>query len=51
MPERLRIDSTGDTQVTALAYPAREDTARGATLVLGPGAGADQTSRFMVSFA
>ena len=51
MPERLRIDLTGDTQVTALAYPAREDTARGATLVLGHGAGADQTSRFMVSFA
>ena len=51
MPERLRIDLTGETQVTALAYPAREDAARGATLVLGHGAGADQTSRFMVSFA
>ena len=51
MPERLRIDLAGDTQVTALAYPAREDAARGATLVLGHGAGADQTSRFMVSFA
>ena len=50
MPERLRIDLAGDTQVTALAYPAREDAARGATLVLGHGAGADQTSRFMVNF-
>lgn len=40
-----------DGSVTATMYPARADRSLGATLVLAHGAGAGQTSGFMVQFA
>jgi uncharacterized protein len=46
-PESMRV-VVNSGAVTALRYPA---TARGFTLVLGHGAGAPQTSEFMVTFA
>lgn len=49
--EKLTIDLDGNGRVSALAYPAAEAAALGATLVLAHGAGADQHSEFMVTFA
>jgi uncharacterized protein len=51
MPEKLRIEITPSQTVTAIAYPAAEQARAGVTLILGHGAGADQTSSFMVTFA
>ena len=51
MPDRFSVPTGDVDEVTALAYT--DPTARSleATLVLAHGAGADQTSPFMVSFA
>jgi predicted alpha/beta-hydrolase family hydrolase len=49
MPERFRV-SVGDESVSAVHYPAAAP-ALGWTLILGHGAGADQSSEFMVAFA
>ncbi|HET8531654.1 MAG TPA: alpha/beta fold hydrolase [Methylomirabilota bacterium] len=49
MPESIRV-AVASGSVTALRYPAAEPTAP-LTLVLGHGAGAPQTSDFMVAFA
>jgi uncharacterized protein len=46
---RVEISSTGS--VTALVYPAARHGRAGITLILGHGAGAGQTSKFMVDFA
>ena len=50
VPDRFPI-TVAEEQVTGLAYPAAEHSRQGDTLLLGHGAGADQTSSFMVSFA
>ena len=50
MPEQAKIEFSTGQSVTAIAYPATQDRA-GLTLILGHGAGAGQTSDFIVSFA
>jgi predicted alpha/beta-hydrolase family hydrolase len=50
MPERSSLHITPSAQVTALAYPAAANSA-GICLILAHGAGANQTSSFMVRFA
>jgi predicted alpha/beta-hydrolase family hydrolase len=49
--EKLTIEVASDGRVSALLYPAAETAPLGATLVLAHGAGADQQSEFMVTFA
>ncbi|MGP0089985.1 MAG: alpha/beta fold hydrolase [Xanthobacteraceae bacterium] len=49
MPERVRLPITPSEQVTATAYPAVDPA--GICLILAHGAGANQTSGFMVRFA
>ncbi len=51
MTEQLRVDINEYQHVTAVIYPAKAKTRAGITLILGHGAGAGQTSSFMVSFA
>ena len=51
MPERFRVEINSTQGVTAIAYPAAEQSRAGVTLILGHGAGAGQTSSFMVTFA
>mgnify|MGYP002634093403 CR=1 FL=1 len=51
MPDRLSLALGDTTAVSARAYEARPATDIGATLILAHGAGAGQTSPFMVSFA
>ena len=51
MSTRFTVPLGGVEAVTALAYTDRAATRVEATLVLGHGAGAGQTSPFMVSFA
>lgn len=51
MPERLSVEVNQMGSVTALAYDAAKRGRAGVTLLLGHGAGANQTSDFMVSFA
>src|ERR1700751_1651919 len=50
MSDRFRVEVAPSQQVTAIDYPATGNRA-GVTLILGHGAGADQTSGFMVAFA
>ncbi len=49
--ERLVVELGGDGRVSALVYPSGAATPLGATLVLAHGAGADQHSEFIVTFA
>ena len=51
MSEQLAIAIALDQKVTAIVYPAAKRAQAGITLILGHGAGAGQTSGFMVSFA
>ena len=51
MPERFRVETGPAGSVTAIAYPAAGDNRAGVTLILGHGAGANQASSFIVSFA
>jgi uncharacterized protein len=51
MPIQLRVELSPDQSVTALVYPAAPQDRAGLTLILGHGAGAGQTSDFMVEFA
>jgi predicted alpha/beta-hydrolase family hydrolase len=51
MPEKMRVEVAPDQEVTALVYPAAKPNLADITLILGHGAGADQTSRFMTKFA
>src|SRR5438270_6022949 len=51
MPETIRVEIGSADSVTALAYPAAAKRRAGITLILGHGAGAGQTSDFMVRFA
>jgi predicted alpha/beta-hydrolase family hydrolase len=50
MPEQTRIEIAPSEHVSALIYPAARERA-GIALILAPGAGASQASRFMVRFA
>ena len=51
MPEPFRVEIPAHQSVTATAYPAAREHCAGVTLILGHGAGAGQTSDFIVSFA
>jgi uncharacterized protein len=51
MPERVRLQITSSEQVTAMIYPAAAVESAGVCLILAHGAGANQTSSFMVRFA
>lgn len=51
MAEKLQIHVNATDRVSGLLYAANRRQRRGVTLLLGHGAGADQTSAFMVSFA
>ena len=51
MPEPFRVEVPAHQSVTATAYPAAREYSAGVTLILGHGAGAGQTSDFIVSFA
>jgi uncharacterized protein len=51
MPDRFVIEVAPSQPVTAIDYPAATGNRAGVTLILGHGAGADQTSGFMVAFA
>src|SRR5689334_3003217 len=51
MAERITIHLNDTNAVAGLVYAANWRKRRGVTLVLGHGAGADQTSPFMVGFA
>jgi len=51
MPEQLRIDINETQSVSAVVYPASGRGRAGVTLILGHGAGAGQTSAFMVKYA
>jgi predicted alpha/beta-hydrolase family hydrolase len=51
MPDRFRVEVAPSQHVTAIEYRAATRNRAGATLILGHGAGADQTSGFMVAFA
>src|SRR5215468_2620420 len=50
-PEPIRVDVSPSERVTALAYRAARGGSAAATLILAHGAGADQTSGFMVHVA
>jgi uncharacterized protein len=49
--EKLTVDVNDEDAVTALLYPAAKKNRAGLTLLLGHGAGANQTSGFMRLFA
>lgn len=52
MPEKFEVRiGSGETRVTALLYPAARENSVSRTIILGHGAGAGQTSGFMVTFA
>ena len=51
MPDRFHVEVAPSQHVTATDYPAATANRAGVTLILGHGAGADQTSGFMVDFA
>jgi uncharacterized protein len=51
MPRELSVEVLPNRSVTALHYPAAAHGRTGVALILGPGAGAGQTSDFIVEFA
>jgi predicted alpha/beta-hydrolase family hydrolase len=51
MPDRFSVEVAPSQHVTATDYPAATGNRADVTLILGHGAGADQTSDFMVAFA
>jgi uncharacterized protein len=51
MPTQISVEVLPNRSVTALLYLAAAHHRAGVTLILGPGAGARQTSVFMVDFA
>src|ERR1700733_7963415 len=51
MSDQLSVEIAPGQKVGAVVYPAAKSKAAGVTLILGHGAGAGQTSGFMVSFA
>ena len=51
MPEHISIEVAPGQKVTGIVYAAAKARRAGIGLILGPGAGAPQTSGFMVTFA
>src|ERR1700737_2775738 len=51
MPDKMRIEVAPQIEVTALVYTAREPKLAGVPVILGHGAGTDQSSDFMTRFA
>jgi uncharacterized protein len=51
MPDQVRVEVSADQSVTAIVYPAARQHGSGVALILGHGAGAGQTSSFIVDFA
>jgi hypothetical protein len=51
MPEELRLNVGPGSSVAAIVYPGATERAAGITLILAHGAGAPQTSPFMLRFA
>jgi predicted alpha/beta-hydrolase family hydrolase len=51
MSEQIAVEIAAGQKVGALVYPAAKPKQAGVSLILGHGAGAGQTSAFMVSFA
>jgi predicted alpha/beta-hydrolase family hydrolase len=51
MSEQIAVEIAPGQKVTATIYPAAKPKRAGITLILGHGAGAGQSSAFMVSFA
>jgi uncharacterized protein len=51
MPDRFHVEVGPSQHITAIDYPGATGNRAGVTLILGHGAGADQTSGFMVAFA
>ena len=51
MPGQISVEVLPNRSVTARLYPAATHGRAGVTLILGPGAGAGQTSAFIVEFA
>ncbi len=51
MPTQISVEVLPNRSVSALLYPATEHGRAGVTLIIGPGAGAGQTSAFIVEFA
>jgi uncharacterized protein len=51
MPRQLRVELSSNQSATALLYAVAGEDRAGITLILGHGAGAGQTSNFMVEFA
>ena len=51
MSEQIAVEIAPGQKVSAIVYPAAKREQAGITLILGHGAGAGQTSGFMVSFA
>jgi uncharacterized protein len=51
MPAQVRVEILSHQSVTAMVYPAAAKHRAGVTLILGHGAGAGQTSDFIVNFA
>jgi uncharacterized protein len=51
MPDKMRIEVAPNQEVTALVYTAGKPDLAGVTVILGHGAGADQSSDFMTRFA
>ena len=51
MPGKMRIEVAPNQEVTAVVYPAGKPDPAGVTVILGHGAGADQSSDFMTRFA
>jgi predicted alpha/beta-hydrolase family hydrolase len=50
-PEQIRLDVSPSEHVTVLAYRAAPGSRAGITFILAHGAGANQSSSFMVRFA
>jgi uncharacterized protein len=51
MPDKMRVEVAPDQEVTALVYPVANRDQIDVTVILGHGAGADQRSDFMTTFA
>jgi hypothetical protein len=51
MSEKITVETAPDQKVTAMVYPGAKRDRAGVTLILGHGAGASQSSAFMVDFA
>jgi predicted alpha/beta-hydrolase family hydrolase len=51
MSEQIKVETVAGQRVGAIIYPAAKPKQSGVTLILGHGAGAGQTSSFMVSFS